>query len=978
MPDPILPNPQCSSARELEDFVHGRLQPPVLDAVAEHVEQCGDCQATVVMLGEKSDTFVEQLRSPAVPDALETESACHAAVERLASRLADSRRGPLTTYPSVDGIEHIGPYRIQGKLGVGGMGTVFKAVHTKLKRTVALKLLPESRWANPAAVARFEREMEVIGQLDHPHIVRASDAGEENGMHYLVMEHVDGLDLSRIVNRVGSLSVADACEVARQAAIGLQYAFENHLVHRDIKPSNLMLSAGWRVSSTEWRVKSGDKQASTPNTRHSTPIVKILDLGLALLGEAHAGHENELTTVGQLMGTLDYMSPEQGMDSHDVDIRADIYSLGATLYKLLTGRAPFAAPQYNTLLKKVTALAINPVTPIRQLRLDIPDELASIIDRMLAKVPAERFQTPDEVAAALEPFTQGADLGGLLAVALKAPEPEADSPPMIPPRQFPLTPPTSLKEPQAAHSTSSRKFVGLLMLLILFALAAGIIIRIATDNGELIVRAEEDAQVLVRRGGTNVRQLEVEKGDHTVTVRSGDYELELKSKSDELMVSRNAVSIKRGERVVVHVQQRPKSVSDMGAMMGMDDGMGEMMDMGGGYGGDTADMMYSGEMAGMMGMGSYGAGSERASSKPEPIYDGQTYSQWLALLRTERKPERLTEAIIAFASLGDDDRELAARSAAAIMQVMRRNGSREFDNTPQGKLIAKAYEVLLQMPAETVVDAIEGELRDGNTRSRTFVISWLLSAALHPSDSVNSTNVELKAAVNRHSDSLCDLLLSLPDEEVAQVRADALSWVVGHAASRNIAFDDIEGLVAQLRASLKSSDPELVAVGAGALVTFDPDHKELLPALIRHVTSPNHSHRLNAVRSLGELGARSQTAVKLLIKIIQPLAEADAIPPVTLQPDGMYGGGDMYGGMSDGGYGGGLGGFGGYHASQDIYYVTIEALGKIAPAAKEALPLLRKIAAREWRLYTECSEAAIARIEGKKVDSNAKQTPSEG
>jgi hypothetical protein len=233
---------KCLSEQELSEFVQGRIDDLRVDQIAEHLEACDDCQATVVMLAESSDTFVEQLRSPAVPDALEVEDACRDGVDRLADRAADWSAGATATLPEVGEITQLGPYRIQGELGVGGMGTVFQAIHTKLKRSVALKLLPASRWANPSAVARFEREMEVIGQLDHPNIVRASDAGEENGMHYLVMEHVDGLDLSRIVSRVGPLPVADACEIARQAAIGLRYANENHLVHRDIKPSNLMLA----------------------------------------------------------------------------------------------------------------------------------------------------------------------------------------------------------------------------------------------------------------------------------------------------------------------------------------------------------------------------------------------------------------------------------------------------------------------------------------------------------------------------------------------------------------------------------------------------------------------------------------------------------------------------------------------------------------------------------------------------------------
>ena len=507
---------KCLSDRELSEFVEGRIEASRVEQIAEHLEGCGDCQSTVVMLGEQSDTFIQQLRLPAVPDSLETEDACQAAVERLAAGAAETRSGATAALPPSE-IEQVGPYHIRGQLGVGGMGTVFEAVHTKLKRSVALKLLPASRWANPEAVARFEREMEVIGQLDHPNIVRASDAGEENGMHYLVMEHVDGLDLSRVASRVGTLTIADACEVARQAAIGLQYAHENHLVHRDIKPSNLMLAA------------SGQRSAASGQQGHRAATVKILDLGLALLGDSHAGQENELTTVGQLMGTLDYMAPEQGMDSHDVDARADIYSLGATLYKLLTGSAPFATPQYDTLLKKVTALANKPVTPIKQVRSDIPEGLAAVIDRMLSKDAADRFDTPEEVMAALEPFTGAADLGGLLAAAWEAKEPESNlTPPLIRSRPAATNPVAAPKQPAPASGMRGWRFAGVLMILICLVMVAGFAIIIATDQGELVINAAEEVEVTIRKDGNTVKQLAVSKGENAVTVWSGSYRIELK------------------------------------------------------------------------------------------------------------------------------------------------------------------------------------------------------------------------------------------------------------------------------------------------------------------------------------------------------------------------------------------------------------------------------------------------------------------
>ncbi|NUQ63568.1 MAG: PD40 domain-containing protein [Pirellulales bacterium] len=226
-------------------------------------------------------------------------------------------------------------------------------------------------------MARFDREMKAIGRLNHPNLVQAYDARDVDGTRILVMEYVDGVSVTDLLRRTGPLRIADACEIVRQAALGLQYAHEHGMVHRDIKPSNLMLARGGQV--------------------------KILDMGLALLqgGPSAAGEGGELTSAGQAMGTAEYMAPEQAADSHSVDIRADIYSLGCTLYKLLTGQSPFSGPEYKTPLDKITGHLRDTPRPVQILRTDVPDELAAILGRMLAKSPAERFATPAEVAGEL-------------------------------------------------------------------------------------------------------------------------------------------------------------------------------------------------------------------------------------------------------------------------------------------------------------------------------------------------------------------------------------------------------------------------------------------------------------------------------------------------------------------------------------------------------------------------------------------------
>ena len=220
------------------------------------------------------------------------------------------------------------------------------------------------------------------------------------------MELVDGTDLSDLVRSVGPLSPADASELIRQAAIGLQQAHEKGMVHRDIKPSNLMLAKG----------KHGQ-----------LPLVKVLDMGLALLDDGNKRQAGDLTSTGQMMGTLDYMAPEQGMDSHEVDVRADVYSLGATLYKLLCGEPPFAGEKYDTPVKMVRALALETASSIVKKRGDLPAELVAVVDRMLAKQPENRFGTAAEVATALAPLAEGANLEELACRAAETAAPAGDA-----------------------------------------------------------------------------------------------------------------------------------------------------------------------------------------------------------------------------------------------------------------------------------------------------------------------------------------------------------------------------------------------------------------------------------------------------------------------------------------------------------------------------------------------------------------------
>jgi serine/threonine protein kinase len=268
-----------------------------------------------------------------------------------------------------------GKYKILGPLGSGGMGYVFLCEHQIMRRRVAIKVLPLSS-DDQASLERFHREARAVAQLKHNNIVGGYDIDQDGKRHFLVMEYIDGSTLKTIVKERGPLDPLRAAHYIRQAALGLQHAHEAGLVHRDIKPSNLVLDR--------------------------TGTVKILDLGLARFFHDETDDLSKRYSDSPI-GTMDYMAPEQALNSHEADIRADIYSLGATYYFLLAGHGPF---QDGNALQKLIRHQLQPPRPIRAIRPDVPEGLAAVLDRMMAKEPAARYQTPAEIAEALAPWTQ--------------------------------------------------------------------------------------------------------------------------------------------------------------------------------------------------------------------------------------------------------------------------------------------------------------------------------------------------------------------------------------------------------------------------------------------------------------------------------------------------------------------------------------------------------------------------------------------
>jgi hypothetical protein len=354
------------SPNQLRAFDQGRLRRPDWSAVERHLHECPPCRAA---LAELPDQTLNDLVRDYDPDR-------RAPWDTPGPRGAPDLPPPAAADLPRELAEHP-RYRVLGLLGAGGMGTVYKAEHRLLNRPVALKVIHGRLLDRPGAVERFRREARTAARLAHPNVVAVHDAEQAGNVHFLVLEYVDGETLDRVVERRGPLPVAEACDYLRQAALGLQHAHEQGMVHRDLKPANLIVTPAGRV--------------------------KVLDFGLAQMaraGEAAAG----LTPEGAVVGTPGYLAPEQARDARAADIRADLYSLGCTLYHLLAGRPPFPA---DSLLQQLLDHQDRTPRPLAEVRPEVPPELARIVARLLAKEPARRFASPAELATALEPFAAG-------------------------------------------------------------------------------------------------------------------------------------------------------------------------------------------------------------------------------------------------------------------------------------------------------------------------------------------------------------------------------------------------------------------------------------------------------------------------------------------------------------------------------------------------------------------------------------------
>jgi serine/threonine protein kinase/formylglycine-generating enzyme required for sulfatase activity len=414
----------------------------------------------------------------------------------------------------------LGNYMILDRIGAGGMGQVFKAEHRRMKRTVAVKMLPVGLMKDPAVVARFEREATAAARLIHPNIVTAYDADNVNGIHVLVMEYVEGSDLAALTSRNGPFSVEDSLDFILQAARGLEAAHAEGIVHRDVKPANLLL----------------DKKRT----------VKILDLGLARIHGEQSG-QAALTQTGAVMGTVDFLSPEQALNTKSADGRTDIYGLGCTLHFLLTGKAVYEG---ETLMAKLIAHRESPIPSLRKSRPEVTLQLESIFQRMVAKTLNDRYQTMSQVIADLEHCRH------VSAPTIQAP-PESnwlvnsglseivrDDPTEL----ATLRRETRAKPPQKKGAKWGLIAAGLLGFIVL---CAGVVISLKTKHGTLIIHVNEpdaDVQVFSEEGKIEIKR-KSEKGPITLSVVPGKQEIKVSKDGFELFSKE--FSLKSGDNEMI-------------------------------------------------------------------------------------------------------------------------------------------------------------------------------------------------------------------------------------------------------------------------------------------------------------------------------------------------------------------------------------------------------------------------------------------
>jgi len=683
----------------LRNYAIGDCDNATSEEIERHLAACPACEDTIAGFDSADDTLMRHLPLAAV-GTQQTGSDRPGWLERLRSGppadSADDVHSQADQQPAAS-LGGLSAYELLGVLGRGGMGVVYRARHRQLNRIVAIKVLSPRMVSAAEARRRFEREIQILGSLNHPGVVMATDAGRIGSAAYLVMELVQGADLARLVRRGGPLAVAEACEVGRQMAAALAAAHALGTIHRDVKPSNAMADGQGRV--------------------------KLLDFGLAHLATLAAEHRE--TSLGRLLGTLDYMAPEQADSGQAIDARADLYGLGATLFFLLTGRPPHGADTERSLLEQLRAVASSEAPHARSLRTDVHDELDELVARLLSRDPAARPDSAEEVAAQLSRWA-GGDLAARVMemdsiedqrVAMFDDDEEARRSlsellgvgSATPSETEPLV---SHGKPKAYGVTAGRLVWLAAITAGIAAILFGVTILLQTPKGTLRIESDlANVRVELVDEQAKTSELTIDRGPNEIVLRAGRYRVRLAGEHDGLAIDHGVITLRRGEQVVARVTRSAEGGKDV-------------------------------------------AGSG-VSSAGEHVYQGQPESVWQRRYDAERAPLAKLEAATALVTLASElppeqradriveiggtfveaawgDGHLLFSMRALDVSVSSFTGTR-WPFTKQEELQTAFYEFrdlfsikMTQIPPRTLADRLCHAITDAEPHPSSFA-AWLIS-----------------------------------------------------------------------------------------------------------------------------------------------------------------------------------------------------------------------------------------------------------
>lgn len=592
---------RCPNRQTLLQYSLGECPDSLSDEVERHVTDCPACEDSIAQFDTAADTLMRHLPLAAAalnaaepqPGWIDILRDCPPLDPPVEPGNRAQRRPGVASNSQIDSqlADGFVNYDVLGILGRGGMGVVFLARHRQLNRRVALKVVRPDAMSSDVARRRFQREIQILGGLNHPGIVMATDAGVVGRGAYLVMEWIDGTDLGRLVQTGGPLAIESTCEVGRQIAEALAAAHSSGVVHRDVKPSNTMVDAAGRV--------------------------RLLDFGLAHM--TRLIQETGDTSVGHLLGTLDYMAPEQADGEGQIDARSDLYALGAMMFFLLTGRPPHGSRAGRSILEHIKAISREDAPLVSTLRIDVPTELDELIARLLCRDPESRPQSATEVAVQLTRWAQGNLAARVAEFKLESPASASESVNSEAARQSLadllgdriLDPADGgISSAAKADSAGHRRFwwrAAAILPLTAIALAAVVII-LKTPQGTLRIESEV--------GGVSVelidekdhpRELTIKSGENETQLTAGQYRVRLTGSHDGLELDRDVITLRQGKVDVARISRvaEPPTVT----------------------------------------------ATAKSDSKSDRLYQGRTESEWQRQFRLETDPVSKLDDAIALLSL---------------------------------------------------------------------------------------------------------------------------------------------------------------------------------------------------------------------------------------------------------------------------------------------------------------------------------------